>query len=294
MAVPLSVQHLLDVKSLRYLSSVTLHDRITKSLLHLHKKKKPPSISAQFQASLNKLMETLGQSEPYFVKCVRSNAEKVCSANSYCMLETVRIRQSGYAIKYTFQDFVCHFRVLLPDSTRPTKSGIREFFRQVHLAPAGYQVGNTMVFLREAERQRLQALLHTEVLRRIVTLQRRFRARLERKHFIRMRQAADRWWRGCLLEQLEAAVDPAVQEEAAVCLQAAWKGYRERRLFLQWQDSALIIQRSWRNSSQRRALAAITVQTAWRAYRERAHYCRTHSAVTMLQAAGRGYLARLR
>lgn len=29
------------------------------------------------QVSLNKLMETLGQSEPYFVKCIRSNAEKV-------------------------------------------------------------------------------------------------------------------------------------------------------------------------------------------------------------------------
>uniref|UniRef100_A0A8C8JCV1 Myosin IXa-like 1 n=1 Tax=Oncorhynchus tshawytscha TaxID=74940 RepID=A0A8C8JCV1_ONCTS len=300
-AVPLSVQHLLDVKSLRYLSSVTLHDRITKSLLHLHKKKKPPSISAQFQASLNKLMETLGHSEPYFVKCIRSNAEKlplrfndalVLRQLRYTgMLETVRIRQSGYSIKYTFQDFVRHFRVLLPDRTRPTKSGIREFFRQVHLAPAGYQVGNTMVFLREAERQRLQALLHTEVLRCIVTLQRRFRARLERKHFIRTRQAADviqRWWRGCLLRQSEAAVDPAVQEEAAVCLQAAWKGYRERRLFLQWQDSALIIQRSWRNISRRRVLAAITVQTAWRAYRERD--CRTNSAATLLQAAGRGYL----
>lgn len=48
----LCLQHLLDVKSLRYLSSVTLHDRITKSLLHLHKKKKPPSISAQFQVSV--------------------------------------------------------------------------------------------------------------------------------------------------------------------------------------------------------------------------------------------------
>lgn len=47
----LCLQHLLDVKSLRYLSSVLLHDRITKSLLHLHKKKKPPSISAQFQVS---------------------------------------------------------------------------------------------------------------------------------------------------------------------------------------------------------------------------------------------------
>lgn len=46
------------------------------------------------------------------------------------------------------------------------------------------------VFLREAERQRLQALLHREVLGRIVRLQRRFRARLERKQFVRMRVAA--------------------------------------------------------------------------------------------------------
>uniref|UniRef100_A0AAZ3QNA4 Myosin IXAb n=1 Tax=Oncorhynchus tshawytscha TaxID=74940 RepID=A0AAZ3QNA4_ONCTS len=292
-------KHLLDVKSLRYLSSVTLHDRITKSLLLLHKKKKTPSISAQFQASLNKLMETLGQSEPYFVKCVRSNAEKlplrfndalVLRQLRYTgMLETVRIRQSGYAIKYTFQDFVRHFRVLLPDIARPTKSGIREFFRQVHLAPAGYQVGNTMVFLRDAERQRLQALLHKEVLGRIVTLQRRFRARLERKHFINMRQAADVIQvRRCSQE------DPAVQEEAAVCLQASWRGYRQCRQFLQWRDSALIIQRRWRNCIQHRALAAITVQTAWRVYRERAHHRSTRGAVMLLQAACRGYMARLR
>lgn len=35
------------------------------------------SLCSLSQASLNKLMETLGQSEPYFVKCIRSNAEKV-------------------------------------------------------------------------------------------------------------------------------------------------------------------------------------------------------------------------
>lgn len=43
------------------------------------------------------------------------------------------------------QDFVHHFQVLLPRGTTPTKSGIREFFRRIHLLPAGYQVGNTMV-----------------------------------------------------------------------------------------------------------------------------------------------------
>lgn len=39
-----------------------------------------PIVSYCVKASLNKLMETLGHSEPYFVKCIRSNAEKVCSA----------------------------------------------------------------------------------------------------------------------------------------------------------------------------------------------------------------------
>ncbi|XP_073692650.1 unconventional myosin-IXAa [Garra rufa] len=148
-------KHLLDVKSLKYLSNLTLHDRITKSLLHLHKKKKPPSISAQFQASLNKLMETLGQSEPYFVKCIRSNAEKlplrfndalVLRQLRYTgMLETVRIRQSGYSTKYTFQDFVQHFHVLLPEGTNQAgKEAIRRYLHQVDLIPEGFQVGRTM------------------------------------------------------------------------------------------------------------------------------------------------------
>ncbi|XP_076742194.1 unconventional myosin-IXAb isoform X8 [Maylandia zebra] len=302
---PTLPKHLLDIKSLRYLSSVTLHDRITKSLLHLHKKKKPPSISAQFQASLNKLMETLDQSEPYFVKCIRSNAEKlplrfndslVLRQLRYTgMLETVRIRQSGYSSKYTFQDFVHHFHVLLPRGTSPTKSGVREFFRRIHLSPAGYQVGSTMVFLREAERQRLQTLLHQEVLRRIVMLQRRFRAVLERKHFVNMRRAActiQRWWRFCLFRQ--STIDLSVEEGAALCLQAAWRGYRERRKFLHWRDSAIVIQRSWKNCCHRRALAATAIQTAWKGSRERRRYHRTHAAMIQLQARSRGYLARLR
>ncbi|XP_037109341.1 unconventional myosin-IXAb isoform X5 [Syngnathus acus] len=298
-------KHLLDVKSLRHLSSVTLHDRITKSLLHLHKKKKPPSISAQFQASLTKLMETLNQSEPYFVKCIRSNAEKlplrfndslVLRQLRYTgMLETVRIRQSGYSVKYTFQDFVRHFHVLLPRGTTATKSGVREFFRQIHLMPAGYQVGNTTVFLREAERQRLQTLLHQEVLRRIVTLQHRFRAVLERNNFVRMKLAArviQRWWRCCLVR--ESAMDLRLEERAVVCLQTAWRRCRQRRTFLRWRSSAVAIQRSWRTRRRQRTAAAVAIQAAWRGFAERKRYCETCRTVMLLQTMARGYLARLR
>lgn len=33
------------------------------------------------QTSLNKLLETLGKAEPFFIRCIRSNAEKVSSSS---------------------------------------------------------------------------------------------------------------------------------------------------------------------------------------------------------------------
>ncbi|XP_061888134.1 unconventional myosin-IXAa isoform X2 [Entelurus aequoreus] len=305
-AKPLLPKHLLNVKSLKYLSNLTLHDRITKSLLHLHKKKKPPSISAQFQASLNKLMETLGQSEPYFVKCIRSNAEKlplrfndnlVLRQLRYTgMLETVRIRQSGYNVKYSFKDFVHHFSVLLPESTTTAREAIQHWLDQLDLAPDGYQVGKTMVFLRESERQQLQAFLHGEVLRLIVMLQQRFRSRLERKQFVRMREAAiciQRWWRLYRpTENVENQIDQNTHQEAALCLQTHWRGYRERQKFRLWKEAALVLQRAWRLWLCRRCTATLAIQTAWRCHRAREDYLRLYAAVMQLQALGRGYLAR--
>uniref|UniRef100_A0A3Q2TDS2 Myosin IXA n=1 Tax=Fundulus heteroclitus TaxID=8078 RepID=A0A3Q2TDS2_FUNHE len=303
---PVLPKHLLNVKSLKYLSNLTLHDRITKSLLHLHKKKKPPSISAQFQASLNKLMETLGHSEPYFVKCIRSNAEKlplrfddnlVRKQLQYTgMLETVRIRLSGYNVKYTFKDFVHHFSVLLPDGTSSTRESIQESMDQLDLQPEGYQVGKTKVFLRECERQRLQAELHREVLRVIVMLQQRFRARLERKQFVRMREAAvciQKWWRSYRsMREAEEQYDHGVQERAALCLQTHWRAYRARHRFRQWREAAQVLQRAWRFWLCRRASAALVIQSAWRCHRARESYLRLCAAVVGLQAMSRGFLSR--
>lgn len=76
------------------------------------------------------------------------------------------------------------------------------------------------VFMREVGRQRLQDLLHQEVLRRTVNLQRRFRAVQERKSFLRMKHAT------CLIQVLlnrskkkftssyVAKVSPALQDNA--------------------------------------------------------------------------------
>ncbi|XP_067829552.1 unconventional myosin-IXAa isoform X2 [Heptranchias perlo] len=303
---PVLPKHLLDVKSLKYLASLTLHDRITKSLLHLHKKKKPPSISAQFQASLNKLMETLGQAEPYFVKCIRSNAEKLpLRFNDHLvlrqlrytgMLETVRIRQSGYSIKYTFQEFVDHFHVLLPQGTISSQCSIRGFVRNVNLNTASYQVGETMIFMKESERQRLQDMLHKEVLRRIILLQSWFRAVLERRQFLQMKRAAviiQNYWRNYKMRQNLICTDPSALNAAATSIQAMWKGYRQRKMFLQMHDAAIVIQRCWRDYCRYR-LAALCIQTHWRRYKEMQAYKAFRNSIIKIQAANRGFVVRRR
>ncbi|NXD64110.1 MYO9B protein, partial [Eolophus roseicapillus] len=253
-------KNLLDSKSLKLIVSMTLHDRTTKSLLHLHKKKKPPSISAQFQTSLNKLLETLGKAEPFFIRCIRSNAEKkemlfdenlVLQQLRYTgMLETVRIRRSGYSAKYTFQEFIDQFQVLLPKNAKASKEDIGVYLNKLKLDENYYQIGKTKVFMKEAERQRLQDTLHKEVIRKIVLLQSWLRMVLERRRFLRTRQAA-------------------------IVLQACWRS-RCVRMALQ------------RNN------AAIYIQSVWRRYRERKRYLQQKRRICLLQAMIRGHLQRKR
>ncbi|KAM7337468.1 hypothetical protein ACRRTK_003587 [Alexandromys fortis] len=308
---PVLPKHLLEVNSLKHLTRLTLQDRITKSLLHLHKKKKPPSISAQFQASLSKLMETLDQAEPYFVKCIRSNAEKlplrfndtlVLRQLRYTgMLETVRIRQSGYSSKYSFQDFVSHFHVLLPRNIIPSKFNIQDFFRKININPDNYQVGKTMVFLKEHERQHLQDLLHQEVLRRIVLLQRWFRVLLSRQQFLHLRQASviiQRFWRNYLnqkhVRNATVKKDALIMASAASLLQASWRAHLERQRYLELRAAAVIIQQRWRELCRCRHRAATCIQARWRSYRQSKKYKEQRNKIILLQSTYRGFRARQR
>uniref|UniRef100_A0A671LJ44 Unconventional myosin-IXb-like n=1 Tax=Sinocyclocheilus anshuiensis TaxID=1608454 RepID=A0A671LJ44_9TELE len=179
-----SVQNLIDSHSLKFIMDLTQHNRATRSLLHLHTKKKPPSISAQFQASLSKLLETLRKAEPFFVRCIRSNEQ--CWYTG--MLQTVRIRRSGYGAKFTFKEFTDQFRVLLPKEISTPQQDITNLLTKMGLPRSSFQIGRTKVFLKESERQILQEALHKEVMRRIIILQRWFRACLMRKQYLRERK----------------------------------------------------------------------------------------------------------
>ncbi|CAJ1072681.1 unconventional myosin-IXb-like isoform X1 [Xyrichtys novacula] len=227
-------KNLMNFKSLQHIIGLTAHDRTSKVVFHPHRTTKPPTVSAQFQASLRKLMEKIEKAEPFFIFCLRSNAEKkellfddelVLQQIKYTgLLQMVHIQKSGYSAKYTFKEFVDKFRVLLPKGATASPEHITELFERMKLNKSTYQIGKTQVFLKEKERQLLQESLNKEVMRRIIILQ--------------------RWFRTCLM----------------------------RLHFLQKKDATLLIQRSWREFYEKQNKAATVIQTAWRTSVKRTNY----------------------
>ncbi|XP_041658409.1 unconventional myosin-IXb-like isoform X2 [Cheilinus undulatus] len=218
-------KNLMNFNSIQHIVGLIAHDRTSK-VFHPHRTTKPPTVSTQFQASLQKLMTTIKKAEPFFIFCLRSNTEKkelhfddkvVLRQIKYTgILQTVKIQKSGYSAKYTFKEFVEKFRVLLPKGVTATPEHITELLVRMELDKNTYQIGKTQVFLKEKEKQLLQDALNKEVMRRIIILQ--------------------RWFRACLM----------------------------RLHFLQKRDATMIIQRSWREFYEKHNKAATVIQTAWR------------------------------
>ncbi|KAM4728261.1 unconventional myosin-IXb isoform 2-T2 [Anableps anableps] len=219
-------KNLMNLSSLHHIVGLTKHDRTSKSIFHSNRRADPPTVSTQFQTSLGKLIETIEKAEPFFIFCVRSNAEKkklhfddevVLNQIKYTgLLQMIHMQKSGYQAKYTFKEFVEKFGVLLPKGTTGSPEDITELFEKMELDKSTYQIGKTKVFLKEKERQLLQNTLNKEVMQRIVILQ--------------------RWFRACLI----------------------------RLHFLQKKDATMIIQRSWREFFEKQNRAATVIQTAWR------------------------------
>lgn len=114
--------------------------------------KKSSSVSKQFQHSLTKLMKTLSDSAPYFIRCIKSNNEKVQTrnrnrSNQYTlqtpdyfddniilrqlrytgMLETVRIRRAGYSIRMEFPVRTFHFEAAHPILINKLKAFAKQY-----------------------------------------------------------------------------------------------------------------------------------------------------------------------
>uniref|UniRef100_A0A8K9Y211 Uncharacterized protein n=1 Tax=Oncorhynchus mykiss TaxID=8022 RepID=A0A8K9Y211_ONCMY len=180
--------------------------------------RRKPTVSSQFRDSLHSLMNTLSASNPFFVRCIKPNMDKVVVLNQLRysgMLETVKIRRAGFPVRRTFNDFYSRYKMILKDKhpTDDQRGRCTELLMSYDPAKIDWQLGKTKVFLKEELEHRLEkgrevvrrqagmvirahilsyvARKHYKrVLASTVTIQKNYRAHFWRRVFLRLRTAA--------------------------------------------------------------------------------------------------------
>lgn len=231
-------------------------------------RKQPMTVSAQFQQSLHSLMDTLNQANPFFIRCIKSNANKV--PNEFDeetvqrqlrytgMLETVRIRQAGFNVRLTYEEFIQLYRMLLPKGLLSSQSDVRDFLLTLNLNRDNYQLGTTKVFLRESEKIKLDRELHQQIITSITTIQKWFRACLERRKFLRLKNAVvqiQSFWRMIIAQRLAQSLRARI--EAAVHIQSAWRAHKQYTWYKKFKSCVITFQAHVRGNNARKSFAEL-------------------------------------
>lgn len=84
-------------------------------------------------------------------RCIKSNSEKIPNVfdeetvqrqlRYTGMLETVRIRQAGYNVRLSYDEFIQLYRILLPKGLVSSQSDVRNFLATLNLDRDNYQLG---------------------------------------------------------------------------------------------------------------------------------------------------------
>ncbi|CAA7049152.1 unnamed protein product [Microthlaspi erraticum] len=159
------------------------------------------TVGTKFKGQLFKLMNTLENTSPHFIRCIKPNSKQlsrvyeedlVLQQLRCCgVLEVVRISRSGYPTRLTHQEFAGRYGFLLSDkrlSQDPLSVSIA-VLKQYDVHPEMYQVGYTKLYLRTGQIGIFEDR-RKKVLQGIVGLQKHFRGHLSRGYFHNMRKGA--------------------------------------------------------------------------------------------------------
>lgn len=185
----------------------------------------------------------MSRCNPWFVRCIKPNAEKspmrfdmpvVLQQLRYLgMLDTIRIRQSGYPIRLKFQAFVEQYRYLLP-GILPRGAPYRDLCRAIldRMPPTGtqgpdYQLGASRVFLREALKRQLEIARNDILKNATLVLQRNIRGYLTRKKYRSMKKSA-------------------------IVVQKSWRGYQQKKNYNKLKHGVIKAQALYRGKLERK------------------------------------------
>jgi myosin heavy chain 6/7 len=158
------------------------------------------TISAAHREQLNKLMNTLKQTHPHFVRCIIPNEIKTGGVldphlvmhQLHCngVLEGIRICRKGFPNRLMYPEFKQRYSILAPnavpkgfvDATKATGAILKEIALNEEL----YRLGNTKVFFKAGTLGQLEELRDNAVSKILTMLQSHIRLYIMKKEYKRM------------------------------------------------------------------------------------------------------------
>ena len=219
------------------------------------------SVATQFKSSLQSLVTDLERTQPHYIRCIKPNLNK--ASNSFDsgevlrqlrysgMMEAIRIRREGYALREDHESFYNQFSVLLQPEDLGEEAGIEQLVKvlskRLAVTDADWQIGHSKIFLRRdlaAKLERLAALkVHAAA--RIISRFGRYVAERRASNLLTA-------WARFRLHMAQKYR----KDRAANTIMAAYKGYTQRQKYSTMRKVVVALQ-----SHQRRRLATAFVST---------------------------------
>lgn len=220
------------------------------------------TLMSGFVADLNNLLQLLTKTHGHYIRALKPNGTKKpgridagllgMQLRNTGLLETIRIRQHGYPIRFFFSEFYERFRILqsppapglisrYQSGTRIDQTAYKQHVRNLleDLVEAAndtnvLQLGRTKVFMKDSLLGELEDARDIKREDSAALIQATWRMHLQKKELQKMRQAAikiQRWFRGTRVRR-----DFLAKRHAVVRLQARFRGKKARTHFLAQQE----------------------------------------------------------
>ena len=135
------------------------------------------SVASQFKISLQSLVEDLEKTQPHYIRCIKPNLKKapnnfnageVLKQLRYSgMMEAIRIRREGYALREPHQSFFSRFGMLLGPEDLKDGAGIEKLVqvlsKRLNVSDVDWQIGHSKIFLRRELSDKLERLAKLRV-----------------------------------------------------------------------------------------------------------------------------------
>ncbi|RKO94560.1 myosin VIIA, isoform CRA_d, partial [Blyttiomyces helicus] len=173
-------------------------------------------------ASLSELIATLASCNPYFVRCIKPNTQKipnvmdrglVMAQLKYSgMLETIRIRQAGFSVRTKFSEFVGRYGILAPNSKfEDSRARSAAVMKTVNVTEGLWALGKTKIFFKSQVESILESSRGEILLKFVQRIQAWARMLSKRANYLRTRSAISTLQRGTVLMVLSILMYPPLR-----------------------------------------------------------------------------------